>query len=187
MQATDRRKLLLQYVQEAEPSVIQSFEDAAAAQVVRALQGRARLGAGCGRAGWKEGMRCNKRAETISRQWILQNYVSPAFVLWPVLLPARPAQVAAMRTTVTNILGTLPPQFFRVSISSSGENLAQLMYSVSPGGSWSAGLPPPCAEKAHELLLRCCALAGDSTLALWRLRCHGNALPSEYAPAGEAF
>lgn len=35
-----------------------------------------------------------------------------------------------MRQTVTNILGTLPPQFFRVTISTAGENLAQLFYSV---------------------------------------------------------
>lgn len=35
-----------------------------------------------------------------------------------------------MRQTVTNMLGTLPPQFFEVTISTVGENLAQLMYSV---------------------------------------------------------
>ena len=36
--------------------------------------------------------------------------------------------------TVSNILGTLPPQFFRVTISTAGENLAQLMYSVCMTG-----------------------------------------------------
>eukprot|EP00897_Mesotaenium_endlicherianum_P008616 jgi/Mesen1/7783/ME000408S06894 len=38
--------------------------------------------------------------------------------------------VEAMRQTVTNMLGTLPPQFFEVTVTTVGENLAQLMYSV---------------------------------------------------------
>ena len=42
--------------------------------------------------------------------------------------------VAAMRTTITNMLGTLPPQFFTVTISTVGENLSQLMYSVMMTG-----------------------------------------------------
>jgi len=46
-------------------------------------------------------------------------------------LPTRPA---AMRQTITNMLGTLPPQFFRVVISTEAENLAQLMYSVLMSG-----------------------------------------------------
>jgi hypothetical protein len=42
-----------------------------------------------------------------------------------------PAPVlAAMRQTVTNLLGTLPPQYFKVTISTRGDNLAQLMFSV---------------------------------------------------------
>lgn len=42
-----------------------------------------------------------------------------------------PAPVlAAMRQTVSNLLGTLPPQYFRVTISTRGDNLAQLMFSV---------------------------------------------------------
>jgi hypothetical protein len=41
-----------------------------------------------------------------------------------------PQCLSAMRTTVTNLLGTLPPQFFRVTISTRGDNLAQLMFSV---------------------------------------------------------
>lgn len=36
----------------------------------------------------------------------------------------------AMRQTVTNLLGTLPPQFFQVTISTRSQNLAQLAYSV---------------------------------------------------------
>jgi hypothetical protein len=42
--------------------------------------------------------------------------------------------VDAMRQTVTNMLGTLPPQFFDVSVATIGENLAQLMYSVMMTG-----------------------------------------------------
>ncbi|CAH2046907.1 unnamed protein product [Thlaspi arvense] len=38
--------------------------------------------------------------------------------------------VDAMRQTVTNMIGTLPPQFFAVTITSVAENLAQLMMSV---------------------------------------------------------
>ena len=43
---------------------------------------------------------------------------------------APPEVVDAMRQTVGNLLGTLPPQFFSVSISGVAENLAQLMYSM---------------------------------------------------------
>ncbi|GKV16199.1 hypothetical protein SLEP1_g26877 [Rubroshorea leprosula] len=42
-----------------------------------------------------------------------------------------PQQVVdAMRQTVTNMIGTLPPQFFAVTVITVAENLAQLMYSV---------------------------------------------------------
>ncbi|KAL8172136.1 hypothetical protein V2J09_023940 [Rumex salicifolius] len=42
-----------------------------------------------------------------------------------------PQQVVdAMRQTVTNMIGTLPPQFFAVTVTTVAENLAQLMYSV---------------------------------------------------------
>jgi len=47
---------------------------------------------------------------------------------------AHPQVVDAMRQTVTNMLGTLPPQFFQVTISTVGENLAQLMYTVLMSG-----------------------------------------------------
>lgn len=40
----------------------------------------------------------------------------------------------AMRQTVTNMLGTLPAQFFEVTVTTVGENLAQLMYSVMMTG-----------------------------------------------------
>ncbi|PWA47620.1 hypothetical protein CTI12_AA497690 [Artemisia annua] len=38
--------------------------------------------------------------------------------------------VDAMRQTVTNMIGTLPPQVFAVTLTTVAENLAQLMYSV---------------------------------------------------------
>ena len=43
---------------------------------------------------------------------------------------APPPVRGAMATTVATMLGTLPPQFFRVTVSAAGENMAQLMYSV---------------------------------------------------------
>ncbi|XP_010530335.1 PREDICTED: uncharacterized protein LOC104806922 [Tarenaya hassleriana] len=42
--------------------------------------------------------------------------------------------VDAMRQTVTNMMGTLPPQFFAVTITTVAENLAQLMFSVMMTG-----------------------------------------------------
>ncbi len=39
-----------------------------------------------------------------------------------------------MRTTVTNMLGTLPPQFFEVTVATVANNLATLMYSVTMTG-----------------------------------------------------
>ena len=42
-----------------------------------------------------------------------------------------PTQVVdAMRTTISNMVGVLPPQHFDVTVSTVGENLAQLMFSV---------------------------------------------------------
>jgi hypothetical protein len=45
-----------------------------------------------------------------------------------------PAVVSAMKNTITNMLGTLPPQFFTVTISTVGENMSQLMLSVMMTG-----------------------------------------------------
>ena len=42
--------------------------------------------------------------------------------------------VDAMRQTVSNMLGTLPPQFFQVTVTTVGENLAQLLFSVMMTG-----------------------------------------------------
>lgn len=38
--------------------------------------------------------------------------------------------VDAMRTTISNMVGVLPPQLFDVTVSTVGESLAQLMFSV---------------------------------------------------------
>lgn len=47
---------------------------------------------------------------------------------------ASPQVVEAMRQTVTNMIGSLPPQFFAVTVTTVAENLAQLMYSVMMTG-----------------------------------------------------
>lgn len=59
--------------------------------------------------------------------------VQPEFM--ELFVKRAPKQVVeAMRQTVTNMLGTLPPQFFAVTVSTVAENLAQLMYSVMMTG-----------------------------------------------------
>ncbi|KAK3038857.1 hypothetical protein RJ639_028579, partial [Escallonia herrerae] len=67
-----------------------------------------------------------------SRREILQEYVKnvkPEFM--EIFVKRAPQQVVeAMRQTVTNMIGTLPPQFFAVTVTTVAENLAQLMYSV---------------------------------------------------------
>ncbi|KAJ0966896.1 hypothetical protein J5N97_023813 [Dioscorea zingiberensis] len=67
-----------------------------------------------------------------SRRDILLEYVKnvqPEFM--DLFIKRAPHQVVdAMRQTVTNMIGTLPPQFFAVTVSTVAENLAQLMYSV---------------------------------------------------------
>ena len=47
---------------------------------------------------------------------------------------APPAVEEAMRETIKNLLGSLPPTYFSVSVSSVTENLAQLMYSMMMTG-----------------------------------------------------
>ena len=37
--------------------------------------------------------------------------------------------VEAMRTSISNMIGVLPPHYFDVTVSTMGENLAQLMFS----------------------------------------------------------
>nr|XP_010935241.1 uncharacterized protein LOC105055189 [Elaeis guineensis] len=71
-----------------------------------------------------------------SRRDILLEYVrnvQPEFM--ELFLKRAPQQVVeAMRQTVTNMIGTLPPQFFAVTVTTVAENLAQLMYSVMMTG-----------------------------------------------------
>ncbi|CAI9117074.1 OLC1v1018398C1 [Oldenlandia corymbosa var. corymbosa] len=67
-----------------------------------------------------------------TRKEILLEYVQnvqPEFM--EMFVKRAPKQVVdAMRLTVTNMIGTLPPQFFAVTVTTVAENLAQLMYSV---------------------------------------------------------
>ena len=42
--------------------------------------------------------------------------------------------VDAMRTTISNMVGVLPPQHFEVTVTTVGESLAQLMFSVLMSG-----------------------------------------------------
>lgn len=67
-----------------------------------------------------------------NRKDILLEYVKnvkPEFM--ELFMQRAPQQVVeAMRQTVTNMIGTLPPQFFAVTVTTVAENLAQLMYSV---------------------------------------------------------
>lgn len=59
--------------------------------------------------------------------------VQPEFM--ELFVKRAPQQVVdAMRQTVTNMIGTLPPQFFAVTVTTVAENLAQLMYSVMMTG-----------------------------------------------------
>ncbi|XP_031254607.1 uncharacterized protein LOC116112631 [Pistacia vera] len=71
-----------------------------------------------------------------SRRDILLEYVKnvqPEFM--ELFVKRAPQQVVdAMRQTVTNMIGTLPPQFFAITVSTVAENLAQLMYSVMMTG-----------------------------------------------------
>ncbi|KAI4366268.1 hypothetical protein MLD38_022163 [Melastoma candidum] len=71
-----------------------------------------------------------------TRKDILLEYVKnvqPEFM--ELFVKRAPQQVVeAMRQTVTNMIGTLPPQFFAVTVTTVAENLAQLMYSVMMTG-----------------------------------------------------
>ncbi len=48
-----------------------------------------------------------------------------------------------MRTTISNMVGVLPPQLFEVTVSTKGESLAQLMFSVLMTGERRSHLPDP--------------------------------------------
>ncbi|KAF9622236.1 hypothetical protein IFM89_030278 [Coptis chinensis] len=65
------------------------------------------------------------------REFLLEyvKNVQPEFM--ELFVKKAPQQVVeAMRQTVSNMIGTLPPQFFAVTVTTVAENLAQLMYSV---------------------------------------------------------
>lgn len=76
------------------------------------------------------------RLQASERRRVLLKYVrevQPALVE-QFVESGPPAVVAAMKNTITNMLGTLPPQFFTVTISTVGENMSQLMLSVMMTG-----------------------------------------------------
>lgn len=84
--------------------------------------------------------------------------VQPEFM--DLFVKRAPEQVVeAMRQTVTNMLGTLPPQFFAVTVSTVAENLAQLMYSVMMTGYMFRN-----AQFRLDLQQSIAALPGDSSV-----------------------
>jgi hypothetical protein len=54
-------------------------------------------------------------------------------------------------------LGTLPPQFFTVTISTVGENMSQLMLSVLMTGYMFRNAQYRCAQKATSMLSNSCS------------------------------
>lgn len=56
-----------------------------------------------------------------------------------------------MRTSISNMLGVLPPHYFDVTVSTVGEHLAQLMFSVIMTGEAPPG--------ALDLLLKALPVA----------------------------
>ncbi|CAA6666748.1 unnamed protein product [Spirodela intermedia] len=81
-------------------------------------------------------LRLHRSRRKEGRRDILLEYVKtiqPEFM--ELFVKKAPKQVVeAMRQTVTNMIGTLPPQFFAVTVTTVAENLAQLMYSVMMTG-----------------------------------------------------
>lgn len=99
-------------------------------------EGRGRVCRAVADAGPFDGSGQNGQWPKQSRQEILLEYVrtvQPEFM--DHFFKRAPEQVVeAMRQTVTNMIGTLPAQFFEITVSTVGENLAQLMYSVMMTG-----------------------------------------------------
>lgn len=62
--------------------------------------------------------------------------------------------VDAMRTTISGMLGTLPPQYFDVSVNTSSESLASLMLSVLMTGYLLCNAQCALAPPAHMPSLR---------------------------------
>ncbi|KAI3424811.1 hypothetical protein D9Q98_008197 [Chlorella vulgaris] len=112
---------------------------------------------------------------------------------------AHPEVIIAMRQTITSMLGTLPPQFFRVVISTDAENLAQLMYSVLMSGymfanAWTrlsltrsmAELPPgPPTGLAPELARSSSSLASVSSGGSMDGLEEGGSAAALYAPGSQ--
>ena len=67
-----------------------------------------------------------------SRKQIMLDFVNELMPSTDLLshLELPPTSIVAIRQTVNNLIGTLPPEYFQITISSREENLAQLMYSV---------------------------------------------------------
>ncbi|PSC73550.1 seed maturation [Micractinium conductrix] len=93
-------------------------------------------GSGSGSSGGGGGGDAWQQAAGSERLRLLTKFVSEVDpgVMQQFETEAHPSVLVAMRQTITNMLGTLPPQFFRVVISTEAENLAQLMYSVLLSG-----------------------------------------------------
>ncbi|EFN52979.1 hypothetical protein CHLNCDRAFT_137390 [Chlorella variabilis] len=106
---------------------------------------------------------------------------------------AHPEVIIAMRQTITSMLGTLPPQFFRVVISTEAENLAQLMYSVLMSGymfanAWTRlSLTRSMAEQPAGLLEPELAVSGGGTSLAGAVAAAGGSLDGLEEAAGPAY
>ena len=120
--AEDRRRFLLSYVQKVDAEIMEQFAQHAPVQVVIFLHA------------------CTAPANA-SPHDCLQS---------PLALTSAPPHeqvVDAMRTSISNMLGVLPPHYFDVTVSTVGEHLAQLMFSVI-----MTGEAPPCLGPPDPLL-----------------------------------
>ena len=61
---------------------------------------------------------------------IMEQFVDQSPLPAMIILSGYFQVVGAMRTTISNMVGVLPPQLFKVTVSTVGESLAQLMFSV---------------------------------------------------------
>lgn len=124
--------------------------------------------------------------------------------------------VEAMRTTVTNMLGTLPAKYFNVSISAMADNLAQLMLSVlftgymfrnaqyrlelrrsmqtpllgaaaAPAAAAAAAATPPVPPPAAAAAMEVPAAQSDSTAALTLRSLEKNGCVSPYFSSQAPF
>lgn len=104
----DRKRFLLNYVQKVEPQIMEQFAQHAPPQVSFLLTGLSY---------WLV-FRKPKRPLTQGTWRLMSDRESGMQV------------VDAMRTTISNMVGMLPPHLFDVTVSTVGESLAQLMLSV---------------------------------------------------------